>query len=166
MNRTSLSLSVMTLGITIGITVTHFKHVRELTKYGLSGQDVHKEDSDDKDLGALKGAKHEALSIARGDGSGSDEKHLDGKHQSRKTAGSPPQDEALLEILVAMRAEQKALRKQIAESNRDIDELTFRVDTHSDSFKPLHSIEDRPRAMDRAVNNFDAEASALLPPKP
>lgn len=166
MNRTSLALSVMTLGVTIGITATHFKHVRELAKYGLPSQDVRIENLDDKNLGTLKGAKNEAVSVLGGDSSGSDEKHLDGKHQSRKTAGSPPQDDALLEILVAMRAEQKALRKQIAESNRDIDELTFRVDTHSDSFKPLHSIEDRPRAIDRTLNNFDAEASGLLPPKP
>ena len=164
MNRTSLALSVMTLGVTIGITATHFKHVRELAKYGLPSQDVRIENLDDRDPGALKGAKYEAVSIAGGD---SELKHLDGKHQGRKTAGSPPQDDdALLEILVAMRAEQKALRKQIAESNRDIDELTFRVDTHSDSFKPLHSIEDRPRAIDRDLNNFDAEASGLLPPKP
>ena len=163
MNRTSLALSVMTLGVTIGITATHFKHVRELAKYGLPSQDVRIENLDDKNLGTLKGAKNEAVSVVGGD---SELKHLDGKHQSRKTAGSPPQDDALLEILVAMRAEQKALRKQIAESNRDIDELTFRVDTHSDSFKPLHSIEDRPRAIDRTLNNFDAEASGLLPPKP
>lgn len=153
----------MTLGVTIGITATHFKHVRELAKYGLPSQDVRIENLDDKNLGTLKGAKNEAVSVLGGD---SELKHLDGKHQSRKTAGSPPQDDALLEILVAMRAEQKALRKQIAESNRDIDELTFRVDTHSDSFKPLHSIEDRPRAIDRTLNNFDAEASGLLPPKP
>ena len=164
MNRTSLALSVMILGVTTGITATHFKHVRELTKYGLPSQDVRIENLDDRDPGALKGAKYEAVSIAGGD---SELKHLDGKHQGRKTAGSPLQDDdALLEILVAMRAEQKALRKQIAESNRDIDELTFRVDTHSDSFKPLHSIEDRPRAIDRDLNNFDAEASGLLPPKP
>jgi hypothetical protein len=153
----------MTLGVTIGITATHFKHVRELAKYGLPSQDVRIENLDDKNLGTLKGVKNEAVSVLGGD---SELKHLDGKHQSRKTAGSPPQDDALLEILVAMRAEQKALRKQIAESNRDIDELTFRVDTHSDSFKPLHSIEDRPRAIDRTLNNFDAEASGLLPPKP
>jgi hypothetical protein len=166
MNRTSLALSVMTLGITIGITVTHFKHVRELTKYGLPSQDVRIENLDDKDPGTLKAAKREALSIAGGGGSGGEVKPLDSNHQSQKMTSSQPQDEALLEILVAMRAEQKALRKQIAESNRDIDELTFRVDTHSDSFKPLHAIEDRPRAMDRAVDNFDAEASGLLPPKP
>ena len=92
MNRTSLALSVMILGVTTGITATHFKHVRELAKYGLPSQDVGIENLDDKDAGATKAAKNEAVSVLGGD---SELKHLDGKHQSRKTAGSPPQDDAL-----------------------------------------------------------------------
>ena len=71
-----------------------------------------------------------------------------------------------MEILVAIRNEQKALRAQISESNRDIDELTFRVDTHSESFKPLGTLEDRPRVIDQAQEKSDRGKDELLPPKP
>jgi len=44
----------------------------------------------------------------------------------------------LLAELVAMNRE---LRNQVAETNRDLMELQFRVDTHSDQFRPLNITE-------------------------
>ena len=65
-----------------------------------------------------------------------------------------------------MRDDQRSLRKQISESNRDLDELTFRVDTHSDSFKPLQTEVERPRSLDQMTDQpLNAPGTGLLPPK-
>ena len=165
MNRTSLSLSMMTLGIVIGITATHFKHVHDLAEYdssmrtSLEGKSAsakrHRSEAhkleDSKSLAGKRHMEHAML------------KEL-GDH-TRKTVAMPNQNDALVEILTAIRAEQRALKKQISESNRELHELTFRVDTHSDSFKPLHSIEDRPSPMDSRVESYDSRGPGLLPPR-
>ena len=49
---------------------------------------------------------------------------------------------------------------QIAETNRDIMKLEFRVDTHSESFRPLPVSEDRPFS-----SSIDAEGPGVLPPR-
>lgn len=163
---------MMTLGIVIGITATHFKHVHELAEYdslmraSLEGKtastkrqrsEAHKSEGS-KSLAGKRHMEHAML------------KEL--SDHARKTVAMPNQNDALLEILTAMlaeqkayRSEQKAMMRQIAESNRELDELTFRVDTHSDSFKPLHSIEDRPSPMDSPVESFDVRGAGLLPPR-
>ena len=41
-----------------------------------------------------------------------------------------------------LRDEQVQLREQVAETNRDLSHLQFRVDTHSESFRPLRVTED------------------------
>lgn len=159
---------MMTLGIVIGITATHFKHVHELAEYdsavrtSLTGkaENTHRQRSvDQKSEGSESLARKRAMLLERSE-------------RSKKTADRQDQNDALLEILTELsaelrgsRAETKALRRQVSESNREIDELTFRVDTHSDSFKPLHSIEDRPRPMNSPIESFDVNGPGLLPPK-
>ncbi len=41
---------------------------------------------------------------------------------------------------------QQDLRDQVAETNRDLMELQFRVDSHSREFRPLRSVQDSPYA--------------------
>lgn len=156
---------MMTLGIVIGITATHFKHVHELAEYdsahraSLTGkaENVHRPRSvAQKSEGSMSLADKRVIERAM---------LLERSERSKKTADQQHQNDALLEILTAIRAEQKALRRQISESNRDIDELTFRVDTHSDSFKPLHSIEDRPRSIDSSPESYETGGAGLLPPR-
>ncbi len=62
-----------------------------------------------------------------------------------------------------MRDENRDLRDQMAETNRDLMKLEFRVDTHSESFRPLPVSEDRPdTTLD--VNRLDSlPSSGVLP---
>lgn len=77
-------------------------------------------------------------------------------------------DSALMEVLLAIRAEQKNIRNQVADTNRNMDELTFRVDSHSTQFRPLRAESQTPRAMivpDDMLRPLNT-GSDLLPPKP
>lgn len=76
-------------------------------------------------------------------------------------------DGALMEVLVAIRDEQKNIRQQVSETNRDMDELTFRVDSHSTQFRPLQTTVGRPRAMIVNDDEFSPPSGSnqLLPPK-
>ena len=69
------------------------------------------------------------------------------------------------QMLSNMRNEQKNLVKQLSEANRDIDELTFRVDSHSTSFRPLRVNNERPRTLNSDIPAVDGDATGLLPPK-
>lgn len=48
----------------------------------------------------------------------------------------------LVAVVERMQGEQENLRDQIAEANRDLMELQFRIDTHSESFRPLRTAPD------------------------
>ena len=50
---------------------------------------------------------------------------------------------------------QQDLRDQVAETNRDLMELQFRVDSHSREFRPLRSVQDSPYA----------DSPGVLPPR-
>ena len=79
-----------------------------------------------------------------------------------KTAVEPPQQEefytALLSRLESLQNQNRDLQDQLAETNRDLMKLEFRVDTHSESFRPLPVNE---ISMDSA---FD-EDLGVLPPR-
>jgi hypothetical protein len=79
-------------------------------------------------------------------------------------------EDALLELLAEMRKEQKTMYKQMAEQNRELAELTFRVDTHSDSFKPLRTDSNRPHSLNNPIGPATqipiSDDDSLLPPKP
>jgi predicted RNase H-like nuclease (RuvC/YqgF family) len=57
----------------------------------------------------------------------------------RNSRDADPQVAALQGQVAALRQEQEQLRAVIAELNRDIMQLEFRVDTHSESFRPLQT---------------------------
>lgn len=70
--------------------------------------------------------------------------------------------EALLDEMKQIRRENTALRDQMAENNRDLMKLEFRVDTHSASFRPLPTSESEP-ALDAPVID---SGTGVLPPQP
>ena len=90
-------------------------------------------------------------------------------------SGETPREDALLKILAdqtqmlaAMRTEQRHLREQLSETNRDMDELTFRVDSHSSTFRPLRVDGSHPRALittPTSLPNTVLDNGDLLPAK-
>ena len=66
--------------------------------------------------------------------------------------------EALLTEMKKLRTENRDLLDQMAETNRDIMKLEFRVDTHSESFRPL------PVSEERFDTTFD-DGGGVLPPR-
>lgn len=66
--------------------------------------------------------------------------------------------EALIAKLESFQNENRDLRDQIAETNRDVLNLGFRVDTHSESFRPM------PVNEDRGDTSFD-NGPGVLPPR-
>lgn len=60
---------------------------------------------------------------------------------------SPALEEKLARVLTHMESMDKSqqdMRDQMAETNRDLMELQFRVDTHSESFRPLRATQESP----------------------
>jgi hypothetical protein len=64
---------------------------------------------------------------------------------------------SLLDELKAVRKQNQELHDQVAETNRDLMELQFRVDTHSESFRPLKVTSE--------AGTLQNELSGVLPPK-
>lgn len=67
--------------------------------------------------------------------------------------------EALIQKMTRVESQNRDLLDQLAETNRDLMKLEFRVDTHSESFRPLPVIEEKPFT---SINTFDGE---VLPPR-
>ena len=66
--------------------------------------------------------------------------------------------EALLTEVKNLRSQNLNLVDQMAETNRDLMKLEFRVDTHSESFRPL------PVSEERSDTTFD-DGPGVLPPR-
>ena len=60
------------------------------------------------------------------------------------TTGQKEFYEALIAKMDGLQTQNRDLLDQLAETNRDLMKLEFRVDTHSESFRPLPVSEDRP----------------------
>ncbi|MFT4176432.1 MAG: hypothetical protein QM627_07215 [Luteolibacter sp.] len=69
--------------------------------------------------------------------------------------------EGMLAEMRKLRTENRDLLDQIAETNRDLMKLEFRVDTHSESFRPLPISEER---METSFDNTSDE-DGVLPPR-
>lgn len=65
--------------------------------------------------------------------------------------------EALISKIEGLQTQNRDLLDQVAETNRDLMKLEFRVDTHSESFRPLPVTEDRP------FSSVDNDAGVLPP---
>lgn len=66
--------------------------------------------------------------------------------------------EALTAKIESLQNQNRDLLDQVAETNRDLMKLEFRVDTHSEQFRPLPVSEDRPDT------SFE-EGPGVLPPR-
>lgn len=86
----------------------------------------------------------------------------DGNPIARQADADPSAREEFFQTLIGeireLRNQNQDLRDQIAETNRDVMKLEFRVDTHSESFRPL------PVSEDRFDTTFEAD-SGVLPPR-
>jgi hypothetical protein len=65
--------------------------------------------------------------------------------------------ESLVSRMESLQNQNRDLLDQLAETNRDLMKLQFRVDTHSESFRPLPVSEDRP------FTSLDDEIGVLPP---
>lgn len=65
----------------------------------------------------------------------------------------------------SLQNQNRDLLDQLAETNRDLMKLQFRVDTHSESFRPLPVSEDRPfTSLDDELGVLPPRAEPVLPP--
>ena len=67
--------------------------------------------------------------------------------------------EALISKMASVETQNRDLLDQLAETNRDLMKLEFRVDTHSESFRPLPVSEDQP------FSSLNEEDVGVLPPR-
>lgn len=73
-------------------------------------------------------------------------------------------------ILAELVATNRDLRSQLAETNRDIMELRFQVDSHSEQFRPLNAVEEPDYGVDPLYdsnpygNEPDSDSIGVLPP--
>lgn len=162
MNTTLLFLTTMALGVMMGITGTHFQQVNTMVRKAESPRylvplEVSPAQEDAGPQPEAKPAANEVQAVSLAAGS---EGHID---------GGVRRIDPLLEILAEMRGEQKRMRQQLAETNRDLAEANFRLDTHSDSFKPMSIDVERPRTLDSPPTLEGSGVGSdhqLLPPKP
>jgi hypothetical protein len=81
---------------------------------------------------------------------------------SQKALTPDPAQKNFYEVLVkkmeSLQNQNRDLSDQVAETNRDMMKLEFRVDTHSESFRPMPASEDRP---DTSFDN----GPGVLPPR-
>lgn len=66
--------------------------------------------------------------------------------------------ESLLSRMESLQNQNRDLLDQVAETNRDVMKLEFRVDTHSESFRPMPVVEER---IDTSFEN----GPGVLPPR-
>lgn len=81
--------------------------------------------------------------------------------QSTPTPAQDPKQQDFYDALIAkiksVENQNRDLLDQMAETNRDLMQIQFRVDTHSESFRPLPVSEERP------FTSVDDEAGVLPP---
>jgi len=68
--------------------------------------------------------------------------------------------EALIAKMEGLQNQNRDLLNQVAETNRDMMNLNFRVDTFSDSFRPMPVSEDRPD-----TSSSSEDGPGVLPPR-
>jgi hypothetical protein len=74
---------------------------------------------------------------------------------------------ALVTRMENLQNQNRDLLDQLAETNRDLMKLQFRVDTHSESFRPLPVSEDRPfTSVDEGLGVLPPRAEPIMPPGP
>jgi hypothetical protein len=169
MNPINLISSTLALGAMIGITGSHFQQVQSMVENASHASPIPLGMAEV--VSPVYEVKSEALRLpmSQAPTSGLSKKELP-KTTSSKLSGIAldDRDSALMEILIAIRNEQKNMRAQLGDTNRNMDELTFRVDTYSTQFRPLQTEIRRPRALVVPDDDYSPPVGGgqLLPPKP
>ncbi len=160
----------MALGVMVGITGTHFQQVNTMVLQAEGAQHVAPLELSPP---LMEAGPQPDLNLATNEVSNEVSNEVQAVSPAAagddKIEGGVRRIDPLLEILAEMRGEQKRMRQQLAETNRDLAEANFRLDTHSDSFKPLSADVERPRSLDSPPAMEDGGAGSghlLLPPKP
>ena len=149
----------MALGAMIGITGTHYQQTNRLVEQGVPTQVSPVIAPQDSAPDYQNPPVGQAYTLASSDVMAPQKPAMPLMIDTSKY-----RDDAILEILTSIRNENKHIRKQLAETNRGMSELTFQVDTHSDSFKPLRTDSPRPSTLDTTTDPIDG-GEGVLPPK-
>ncbi len=161
MKTLTFTFTAVGLGLIAGLTLAHYHQVKGMVVRERVGGNHTSSSGSEKPMAIIgydaTSPKRTALNIGEESGTSAYKTNRSGR------------EDVLLDILAEIRKEQKQMYKQMAEQNREVAELTFRVDSHSDSFKPLRMEAESPPVMDLnrgyKIPNEDDEDS-LLPPKP
>jgi uncharacterized membrane protein YccC len=145
-----------------GAVGSHFLSVRQMTALAEAG--VLRTPDPSRQLPAADAPAHDARSMIAELRRQNEAmaRHLSGNAgpQSSTDAGpaiaSEPDLNRVLSELVAINRD---LRSQIAETNRDLMELRFQVDTHSEQFRPLNTVEEPIEELDA----YDTSIGVLPP---
>jgi len=177
MNAINLITSTLALGAMMGISGTHFHQVKTMVERGPSvevmpGSNRVDDAKPSTEPSINPSAQSLPLQLVTTP-SAKKPKALPNTHStlSKKKAAlsGDARDSALMEILIAIRKDNENLRKQLSNTNRNMDELTFRVDTYSTQFRPLQTnASARPRALVVPDDEFGIPSmggAQLLPPK-
>ena len=165
MNAINLITSTLALGAMMGITGTHFHQVQTMMEQGgttmIQPIEAPATPSPSKDA-VLASTMPISLTSAT---TGASKQLMPPTRPTLKAAqvSLDERESALMEILREIRTDQKNIRSQLSETNRDMDELSFRVDTHSTQFRPMKVESVRPRPL--IYQEDDARLDDLLPPK-
>jgi len=174
MNPINLISSTLALGAMIGISGSHYKQVQMMvenasqvslmaTDSSVASAPVYEVKPSTQPSYMMKGATAERRAAVAPQQSGTSKPKL---VNTRPRTATDQRDAAMMEILLAIRSEQKNLRIQLGDTNRNVDELAFRVDSYSTQFRPLQSEIGTPRARVVPEDEFVAPFSGqLLPPK-
>jgi hypothetical protein len=83
---------------------------------------------------------------------------LSGIPQHRGAPEITGSDSDMQQLLTELVTQNRYLRDQISETNRDLMTLQFQVDSHSTKFRPLNLAEDEP------ADSFEGDYIGVLPP--
>ncbi|MGJ8661085.1 MAG: hypothetical protein ACSHXL_03540, partial [Bacteroidota bacterium] len=166
MNNLTFILTTLSLGVMTGISGNHYFQVKSMVQEYELGKDRQGHEMKSVDLLASEQNSERFVKPVNTTFETTEPSARESELPSAQLTGSSEKthEKALLEILTVMREEQQAMRRQLAETNRDLAEANFRLDTHSDSFKPLRVEVESARSLDSGDYEFDS-SKELLPPK-
>lgn len=126
-------------GITLGMVLQH--------KIDLAAPRVH-------NLSSIGASSHPSATPTR--------LHLTESLPSPTQQLIAPDDSKLMAKLTELTQQQKSMQSQQAELNRDINEIQFRLDSHSQDFRPLRT----ERSIDSlSLPSSEMDLNPLLPPR-
>ena len=164
MNAINLITSTLALGAMMGISGTHFHQVKTMMAQG--GVPMSTPLETQATLSTIEEVAPSLMipvSLTSATAEPPQARLAPGPAMKAAAASLDARESALMEILREIRKDQQNIRRQVSETNRDMDELTFRVDSHSTQFRPMQVESVRPRAL--ILQEDDSRLDDLLPPK-